>query len=62
MSSDTHKTRKLTADELYPHLYKSYKMAQQRIGEMQSYIDELKYENQKLTTELNTIKNESEKD
>jgi len=53
-----HETRKLTTDELYPHLYKSYKNARQTIGELESYIDELKYENHQLKQKLNTLKNE----
>lgn len=50
--------RKLTAEELYPFLYKDYKKARQTIGELESYIDELKFENEQLTQKLNTLQNE----
>lgn len=53
-------SRKLTADELYPHLYKDYKRARQSIGELESFIEELQYENRQLKLKLNTLKNESE--
>jgi FtsZ-binding cell division protein ZapB len=56
-----HETRKLTTDELYPHLYKSYKNARQTIGELESYVDELKFENEQLTKLLNILKTENEK-
>lgn len=55
----THETRKLTTDELYPHLYRDYKRAKQRIGELESYIDELKYEISIFNKENEKIKSEN---
>jgi len=62
MSKDTHEPRKLSTDELYTWLYKDYKKSLVKIGEMQSYIDELTYERELLMTKLKNIKNETKED
>lgn len=48
--------RKLEIEELYQHMYKQYKASRFEIGQMQSDIDELKYERDQLKSLLEKLK------
>lgn len=62
MTEPIHEIRKLTIEEVYQDLYKSYKKALFRIGQLNSAIDELTFENKQLEKRITDLNKPEKKE